>query len=350
MDGTEGGDLSIEELKDLLREKDTLIKALEARVTELETQNQQITEQFATSTNFLIERLKREEEAKTGKRPQTATLLAQSRFNLSVDESSLLDASDADYKPVSSYRSRDPGEPAKCHCCGKMFGVNELKRHTIECFRSVVKCKACSELMMKSDMKEHLEKHRDMNKVKDAAMTFDKLALQAAYKHGFKLESRYLDYYGYTLLHIAVETQSISLLEWLAEKKADPNIPDDDGNTPLMLTLKNKQDKTAIRLLDLYPDINLNIQNKRGETALYISVKVKLKKVATLLLEKKADAQLKTRDGDTVLNAAEKSGQLELVPLLVGAGASLRPVSAFSVKSGAFRISSANSTKQNGFN
>ena len=60
MDGTEGGDLSIEELKDLLREKDTLIKALEARVTVLETQNQQITEQFATSRDWREKRKPRQ--------------------------------------------------------------------------------------------------------------------------------------------------------------------------------------------------------------------------------------------------------------------------------------------------
>lgn len=350
MEMTEGGDFTIEELKALLTEKSQLIKALEAKVADLELQNQQITEQFATSTNFLIERLKREEQAKTGQRPQTAQLLAQSRFNLSADESTLLDSSDADYRPVSTFRTKPAGEPAKCHCCGKMFPMNHLKRHTIECFRAVIKCKACGELMMKADMKQHLEKYRDLTKLKDAAMTFEKKVLEAALLHGFKLETPYLDYYGYTLLHIAVETQSAPLIEWLAEKKADPNAQDSDGCTALMLTLRNKQDKLALRLLELFGDANLDLQNKRGETALYIAVKAKLKKCATVLLDKKADASIKTFAGDSVLSAAEKSGQLDLVPLLVGAGATLRPVSAFSVKSGAFRISSAASAKQTGLN
>ena len=70
---------SIEDLKRQLKEKDDIIRELEDVIEYMKKEKDEMIDHFKISTNILIERMKHEEEKRTGIRPQTAQLLNDKR-------------------------------------------------------------------------------------------------------------------------------------------------------------------------------------------------------------------------------------------------------------------------------
>jgi ankyrin repeat protein len=90
----------------------------------------------------------------------------------------------------------------------------------------------------------------------------------------------------YYPLHYAVLYNNEKMLELLISKGCDINVKDGNGNTPLMLSIKQKNYKLSNYLLSL-PKININTINIIGETVLHIAVNYEQENIVTLLLENK---------------------------------------------------------------
>jgi ankyrin repeat protein len=170
-------------------------------------------------------------------------------------------------------------------------------------------------------------------------------------------------YIGRTALHAAVAKENPSMVAILLDKGADPNIKNEYGNTPLELniigtkdaatkeilvanhaaiTLKDeiakyekqhgeiKLNKGIVKLDDDLKNTNLhralergytqlaksilrnennleniNLQNVQGLTALHIAVQKGNKDIVEILLEKKADLNIKDHQGKTPLDYAD---------------------------------------------
>ncbi len=65
------------EIQELIAKKDQRIRELEAKVAALEKEKEDIVDNFQTSTEVLLERIKELESVSLGARPQTANILAR---------------------------------------------------------------------------------------------------------------------------------------------------------------------------------------------------------------------------------------------------------------------------------
>lgn len=93
------------------------------------------------------------------------------------------------------------------------------------------------------------------------------------------------------------------------------NLPDEKGFTPLVLATYLGNREIAKLLIERGADLNYQ-DPMMGMTALMgVSFKGQAA-LAQLLLEKGADAHLKTKNGETALDFAKKSGVAEIVRLL----------------------------------
>lgn len=92
---------------------------------------------------------------------------------------------------------------------------------------------------------------------------------------------------GKGALHILVGHSGTLYMQYLLQHKADPNIRDAKGNTPMMLAALNGRDD-IIDLLLTYK-ANPNLANSSGQTALILAVNARNETIARMLIAKGAD-------------------------------------------------------------
>jgi ankyrin repeat protein len=100
---------------------------------------------------------------------------------------------------------------------------------------------------------------------------------------------------GKTAVYIAAKTLRTAAINLLFENKADLDIPDSEGNTPLMVA--SLSDDVTKKLISL--GASLNVQNKAGETALMRAVLQLSQPVVTTLVEACADTTIKNKEKQT---------------------------------------------------
>jgi ankyrin repeat protein len=77
---------------------------------------------------------------------------------------------------------------------------------------------------------------------------------------------------NHTLLGLAVDLGDLITLKKLISEGADPNIADNEGNTPLMLAIKHNN---LVEFAALFlPTRNLDQQNQAGDTALMLAIRL----------------------------------------------------------------------------
>jgi ankyrin repeat protein len=119
-------------------------------------------------------------------------------------------------------------------------------------------------------------------------------------------------------IHYAVFFNNIKIIELLVSKKININITDINGNTPLILSIKNKNKAIIKFLLDL-PDINPNITNNQGHTALHIAANYEFETIVELILEnKEINPNIQDKDNNyTPLMSAIILNNFNLINLLL---------------------------------
>lgn len=134
----------------------------------------------------------------------------------------------------------------------------------------------------------------------------------------------------WTALDAAVVMNDNASLKLLLENHADPNatfdlsdgINHDRNSTPLILAAEYKHTDSATILLAHGADVNG--RNAEGRTALWQAVVSRDDHtMAELLLNNKADTEIKYEHGQTVLELAVINGKTEMVDLLLGHGANI---------------------------
>jgi len=97
--------------------------------------------------------------------------------------------------------------------------------------------------------------------------------------------SRIINYRGYsgdTALHIVTRKRELDWVGFLLGKGADPNIGDNQGDTPLMLAARIGFEEAATAMLQ--SGAKVDASNRRGETALNIAVQQKQLRLVEMLL------------------------------------------------------------------
>ena len=150
-----------------------------------------------------------------------------------------------------------------------------------------------------------------------AAQRGDPVLLELLWEHRASPEGGFDDW----ALTASLDANDTRALEWLLNKKADPNVRTPNGEAPLVVaTLKGKSDH-VMRLLDAGADRNFGYAH--GYTALMAAISSSENELVELYLARGAAITASRDDGTTALHIAAGRGKQELMERLVEAGAKL---------------------------
>ncbi len=122
-----------------------------------------------------------------------------------------------------------------------------------------------------------------------------------------------------TPLIMAARKKNPSLVQYLLNSGAKPDLYGDDGQTPLMIAAR-LGDKLSLALL-ITNKANLDIADKNGETALIKAVLFRKKDLMVLLLGAGSDHTIEDYSGRTALAHAKETRRRNLIKVLTEAGA-----------------------------
>ena len=123
------------------------------------------------------------------------------------------------------------------------------------------------------------------------------------------------------LLFTAIEKYDLKGMDILIGHGANPNIADNDGDTPLHVAAIYGRPE-AIKLL-LGAGADINITNNNGETSLLWAAGNNKTEAMKLLIEAGANLNIANNNGETPLHLATRNSETEAMKLLAGAGANL---------------------------
>ena len=128
---------------------------------------------------------------------------------------------------------------------------------------------------------------------------------------------------GWTILHAAVNNKSVEGVTAILAMGRDPNIQTVEGWTPLWVAAGHGLLEISRLLLEA--GANVNTTNCKGTTALKDAAHTGAAELVRLLVEHGADVNLAPNDyQDTPLIAASAKNHIEVVKILLAAGADLR--------------------------
>ncbi len=108
---------------------------------------------------------------------------------------------------------------------------------------------------------------------------------------------------GYTVLHWAVATSNVTAVDFLLSKRANPNVADQNGTTPLHVAAFCAI-KTDVLGLILEKEVDINSREQNGDTPLSLAIRAKNVIGIKLLLEKGADPTVRNENSDTPIHLA----------------------------------------------
>jgi ankyrin repeat protein len=131
-------------------------------------------------------------------------------------------------------------------------------------------------LLKENDVSVNLRNEKDMNIFHSAAYfgRDSMIELLANHEKTKKLLTE-TNKIGYTPLHVAAKSNSISCVVKLLQIGVDINAQDENGDTPLHLAIKKNSVQSIKNLV--FSGAKINIQNKKKESAKKLIIKNKIK-------------------------------------------------------------------------
>lgn len=138
-------------------------------------------------------------------------------------------------------------------------------------------------------------------------------------QRGAKVNVR--DVRKFTPAHMAAASGNVAILDALAEAGADLKA-EMYGLTPLMMAASSRKAEAVRELVRLGAPVNQASKTMgAGRTVIFSAILAGDAAMVKLLIELKANVNLRARDGDTPLKAARKGDQEEIIRILKAAGA-----------------------------
>lgn len=124
---------------------------------------------------------------------------------------------------------------------------------------------------------------------------------------------------GWTPLLISISKKNNQVAKLLLDFKADPNWQNSPVGTPLIIACVNRDDTNVNLLLEYQADPN--ITDKNGWTPLMVASQEGAFEIVSILIEKGANVNAQLPSGWTALHSAIEKGHYDIVKLLVLKGA-----------------------------
>jgi ankyrin repeat protein len=121
---------------------------------------------------------------------------------------------------------------------------------------------------------------------------------------------------GKTAVQLAVQMDNVPILRLLASKGADVRVRDADDHTMLWLAVEEKRVECATSLIEFGADPDRAEDESTGETILHILTKADRLEMVQMLLDNKANPNVKSKDGRTALLHACSSGATDVLETL----------------------------------
>jgi ankyrin repeat protein len=142
----------------------------------------------------------------------------------------------------------------------------------------------------------------------------------------FKVDLGVKDEEGNTMLHLAAKKGILNLVQYLLEKGIDPNIVNDNGDTPLHQALAGEQGEFMVEIVKALREkyANFNAQNNEGDTFLHKALRnYKYNGSIKELLDSKADVNISNKKGVTPLHIAARRIDIKQVEELLEKNANI---------------------------
>lgn len=158
-------------------------------------------------------------------------------------------------------------------------------------------------------MKRKMDADKDYNDITRAIDTGDLLYLFSFLKR-YNVNSQ--NSFGQTaLFYVINQDEDYEIINLLLHSKADPNIQDSSGYTPLMLATG-----ASILKLLIHNDANPDIRNKHGNTALMSQILYQNAEGVKILLNSRADPLIRNKIDETPLILAKKLRDFRIVNIV----------------------------------
>jgi len=298
------------------------VARLRERVSELEQEKAEMTDNFRITTSVLLERIKALEQDKLelAQRPGTALVLERLEERAPTGHApevlTLDPIAEAPESPTTSM----------CGNCGKRVPSANLASHTVHCYRHVQKCDHCGELVPRNEHDAHIQQWTDPVALRAAAERGDEETLSKMLDHG-----ACPDVGGESVLHIGARNNALAFIRVLVacDESLEPVGP--SGETPLHTAAERGHLVFVRHLVEL--GVSLDPAAQDGSTPLHYAARAGQTRVALYLAEQRADVNAGNGLGSTPLELAQRGGHHEIVLALCTAGAALRPCEARRPKS-----------------
>lgn len=290
-------DLLLKSKEEIIEYKNSNITKLKAYIASLQQEKEDLIENFKSTTNNLLERIKELEFHQKGFRPETPMITK----NFKNKKNGV--------NPTDFKKQRCP------NCCTEI-DQKDYFDHSLQCLRKKYHCTIC-DIVIDSDKKEeHNETFKSPKFIINAIQKDDTSSFIKSLNHGLDPNIE-INENKDRVIHLISRKNNLPMMKALFENdsKVDINVINKNNETPLITAIENKSEEIAVYLIK--KKANISLRKKGDMSPLMLCCKFGQMDIVKLLITHGADINEKNILGETPLKIAQINNHEDLAMMLL---------------------------------